>query len=168
MRDTVTTVKFTFEDEKANEVEDDIEDVLQYYDDEEENEDDLEENVFLYDIVTDSPRTARPPLFDSLPMFEKDIFSSTFYQEGEETTVGSDLFASTEISSAISAGISTPSEESGSMDENSFLCAYDSIEITEMIEFIGFILFSGNYPNSSSFVIVIKGFSPGRVTRLSN
>ena len=99
--DTVT-VKFTFEDEKANEVEDDIEDgnVLLY---DEENEDDREENVFLYDIVTDSPRTARPPLFDSLPMFEKDIFSSTFYQDGEEeTTVGpsSDLFTSTQVSTS--------------------------------------------------------------------
>merc|ERR1719278_861833 len=53
--DTVT-VKFTFEDEAANEVEDDIEDgdVL-LYDDEVEDEDDLQENVFLYDVVTDSP-----------------------------------------------------------------------------------------------------------------
>ena len=82
--DTVT-VKFTFEDEKANEVEDDVEDEdVLLYDEENVDEDDLEENVFLYDVVTDSPRTARPPLFDSLPMFEKDIFSSTFYEEEEE------------------------------------------------------------------------------------
>ena len=91
--DTVT-VKFTFEDEKTNEVE---EDEPALYD----NEGDLGGNIFLYDVATDPPRTARPPLFDSLPMFDKDIFSSTFYQDGEqeETTLGSSLpvFTTTEV-----------------------------------------------------------------------
>ena len=95
--DTVT-VKFTFEDEETNEVEgDNEEDEPAFYD----NEGDLGGNIFLYDVATDPPRTARPPLFDSLPMFDKDIFSSTFYQDGEqeETTLGSSLpvFTTTEV-----------------------------------------------------------------------
>merc|ERR1711915_257056 len=77
-REDDVSVKFTFEEE--NEIDDTGVDVKD------------REDVFLYDVVTDSTTTTdklSPPTFDSLPIFEKDIFDptihNTFYEENIET-----------------------------------------------------------------------------------
>jgi len=78
-REDDVSVKFTFEDEKDNEIDDTAFDIYE------------NENTFLYDVVTDFPTTTpfRPPDFDSLPIFEKDIFDptihNTFFEENMET-----------------------------------------------------------------------------------
>jgi len=78
-REDDVSVKFTFEEE--NEIDDSA-----FY----END-----NTFLYDVVTDSPKpnSFKPPTFDSLPIFEKDIFDptiyNTFYEENIETDYSS-------------------------------------------------------------------------------
>jgi len=78
-REDDVSVKFTFEDEKDNEIDDTAFNIYE------------NENAYLYDVVTDSPTTTpfRPPNFDSLPIFEKDIFDptihNTFFEENMET-----------------------------------------------------------------------------------
>jgi len=78
-REDDVSVKFTFEEENENEIDDTAFDFKD------------NENTFLYDVVTDLPTTTpfRPPNFDSLPIFEKDIFDptihNTFFEENIET-----------------------------------------------------------------------------------
>ena len=83
---TTVSVKYTFEDETNNEIEN--------TGNQKNNEFDIidGDSVSLYDVVTDASyrsSTLRPPLFDSLPMFDKDIFSLTFYdQDGDIEPAG--------------------------------------------------------------------------------